>query len=314
MILNLRYFASAIATAGCLWGMPAPAGWVASDGGEDPKALALARQVYFVNHFSALDNVRFGDRRHPVVLVDSSGERGLRVTTMVRHLNNHMHRKGIAARDLVIFTSGKLRGTGILVTEPADPGRPLSFSIWLPALRKIRRHSQPDQGDSWGGSLFTYGDIYLRKPEDEHHELLPPRSFPGCLEPMKIPAAAHNRFLRELPQRRCDLKGKRMTRLKSTTRFANWWYDYRIVWIDPVSHADYRSVYYKDGKAIKVIDKDWRGMGLKDPRAQYWRFWSGRQLVDGRQGMAFVPEERVFWNEKVKPRLWSEATLRRIKR
>ena len=55
-------------------------------------------------------------------------------------------------------------------------------------------------------------------------------------------------------------------------------------------------------------------MGLDDPRAQYWRFWSGRHLVDGRQGMAFVPEGFVFWNEKVKPGLWSESTLRRIKR
>ena len=55
-------------------------------------------------------------------------------------------------------------------------------------------------------------------------------------------------------------------------------------------------------------------MGLDDPRAQYWLFWSGRHLVDGREGMAFVREGAVHWNEKVSPRLWSESTLRKIRR
>jgi len=279
-----------------------------------PDAEGVARQVYFVNHFLAVKNARFGDKKHPVVLVDDSGKGDPRVTTMVRYLNNDYKEGSIAARDLVIFTSGKLKGTGILVTEPADPERQLSFSVWLPALRKIRRHSQPDQSDSWGGSLFTYGDIYLRRPADETHELLEQAPFPGCLQPMPLPGKRRNRYLRKPPAPRCNLEGRPMLRLKSSTRFANWWYDYRITWIDPHSYADYRSEYFKDGSKIKVIDKDWRSMGLEDPRAQYWQFWSGRHLADGRQGMAFIPEGYVFWNEQVKPGLWSESTLRRIKR
>ena len=279
-----------------------------------PVADEIARQVYFVNHFLAVRNARFGDRKHPAVLVDNSGERGLRVTTMLRYLNNDYDDGVLAARDLVMFTSGKLKGTGILVTEYADPARPLSFSVWLPALRKIRRHAEPDKSDSWGGSLFTYGDIYLRRPSDEEHELLDEAPFPGCLQPMELSGKERNRHLQEPPSPRCDLAGKPMLRLRSRTRFSNWWYDHRIVWIDPVSFADYRSEYYKEGKKIKVIDKDWRSMDLEDPRAQYWVFWSGRHLVDGREGMAFVPEDRVFWNETVNRGFWSESTLRKIKR
>ncbi len=275
----------------------------------------VAQQVYFVNHFLALRNARFGDRKRPVVLVDSGGKAGVRVVTLVRYLNNDYGPESpIAFRDLVEFTSGKLKGTGILVTAYKDETRPLAFSVWLPALRKIRRHSQPDQGDHWGGSLFTYGDIYLRRPGDEIHERLESAPFPDCLEPMRFLEPPKNRYLKDLPGARCDLKGKSLLRIRSTTRFTDWWYDYRIQWVDPVTFADYRSVYYKNGKPIKVIDKDWRSMGLKDPRAQYWRFWSGRQLVDGRQGMAFVSQEQVFWNERVKPGFWSEATLRRIRR
>jgi hypothetical protein len=279
-----------------------------------PDAGEVARQVYFVNHFLAVRNVRFGDRGQPVVLVDREGKGVPRVTTMVRRLNNDYRGGAIASRDLVIFTSGKLKGTGILVTDYADPKRPLGFSVWLPALRKIRRHAEPDQGDSWGGSLFTYGDIYLRRPADETHQLLEPAPFPGCLQPIELPEAQRNRHLRRLPPPRCDLEGKPMLRLQSHARFGNWWYDYRIIWIDPVSFADYRSEYYSGGKKIKVIDKDWRSMNLEDPRAQYWQFWSGFYLVDGRQGMAFVPEGQVYWNEAVRPGLWNESTLRRIKR
>jgi len=279
------------------------------------EANKIARQVYFVNHFLAVRNARFGDEKHPMVLIDRSRTGKLRVMTMVRRLNNAYDDGVIRARDMAIFRSGKLRGTGVLVTDYVDPNKRLSFSIWLPALRKIRRHAEPDQSDSWGGSLFTYGDIYLRRPTNERHERLPDAPFPDCLQPLDLPESKRNRYTRRLPEPRCDLKGQPMLRIKSRTRFAHWWYDYRIIWIDPASFADYRSEYFKDGKKIKVIDKDWHSMGLDDPRAQYWLFWSGRHLLNGQQGMAFIPEGHIFWNEeKVDPRTWTESTLRRIKR
>jgi len=303
-IVSLIGEAASVATSGP--GVPYPA--------SPPDAEETARQVYYVNHLLALRNARIGDKKHPMVLIDWKGKGAPRVMTMVRHLNNDYQDGEIRARDLAIFRSGKLKGTGILVTDYTDPDKRLSFSVWLPALRKIRRHAEPDQNDSWGGSLFTYGDIYLRRPNDERHELLSQAPFNDCLQPLVLPEAKRNRYTRQLPEPRCDLKGTSMLRLQSHTRFAHWWYDHRIVWVDPETFADYRSEYFKDGKKIKVIDKDWRSMGLDAPRAQYWLFWSGRHLLDGRQGMAFVPEGHVYWNEEVNPKTWTESTLRRIKR
>ncbi|WP_456407194.1 outer membrane lipoprotein-sorting protein [Thiolapillus sp.] len=274
-------------------------------GGDE--ALDIARDIYFVNHFFAVDNVSYGDKRHPMQLLNLSAQGKASRYRLERHLNNAYDQGDIRARDLVIFRSGKLRSTGILVDIYKDDKRPLSFAIWLPALRKIRRHAEPEQADIWGGSVFTYGDIYLRRPEDESHSLLGKVAFPGCLG-MLEPAP-------EALRPSCEMKGKEVFHLRSVPRAPHWWYDYRDQYIDTETYADYRAEYYKEGKLIKVIDKDWRSMRLDDPRAQYWRYWYGKDLRSGSQGLAWVEERRqVSWNKKVNPKLWSLATLRRLSR
>ncbi len=273
----------------------------------DEEALDVARQVWFVNHFLAVKNVSYGSRRKPFHIARIPEKGKAKSYALERHLNNDYPEGALRARDLVIFRSGKLRGTGILVDVFRDPRRPLEFSIWLPALRKVRRHSEPDQGDAWGGSLFTYGDVYLRKPEDERHELVGEEIFEECLGTVE-------EGVKGAPPPFCAAKGRPVWRLRSHTRFADWWYDYRETLVDRETFADYRSIYYKNGKAVKVIDKAWRSMGLEDPRGQYWLYWYGKDLRDGRQGLAWAAREQIRWNRKVDPRLWSLATLRRLSR
>ena len=72
------------------------------------------------------------------------------------------------------------------MTRPVDDRKSQSYSIWLPSLRKIRRHAEPAQNDAWGGSPFTYGDIYLRKPKHETHELIGEERFPKCLRTLRL--------------------------------------------------------------------------------------------------------------------------------
>ncbi len=96
LAIPVACWAASLAAGAGLKGLPYPVGV--------PDAEGVARQVYFVNHFLAVRNARFGDRKHPVVLVDDSGKGGPRVTTMVRYLNNDYQEGSIAARDLVIFT------------------------------------------------------------------------------------------------------------------------------------------------------------------------------------------------------------------
>ncbi|WP_456448955.1 outer membrane lipoprotein-sorting protein [Thiolapillus sp.] len=274
---------------------------------DDPQARDIARDVYFVNHFFAVDNISYGSKRHPMQLFNQPSRGKGRGHKLERHLNNRYDKGDIKARDLVIFRSGQLRSTGILVDIYKDAGRPLSFAIWLPALRKIRRHSEPDQADIWGGSVFTYGDIYLRKPSDERHELLGRVEFSQCLGSLD-----DSRL--QAPDPWCGIKGKEVLKLRSYPRKSGWWYDWRDQYIDPESHADYRSEYFKDGRKIKIIDKAWKSMGLADPRGQYWRYWYGINLRTGARGMAWVAEDQVRWNQKVKNSLWSLATLRKLSR
>ncbi len=281
----------------------------------EPAGNEIADQVYFVNHFYALKNISYTrKRKKATVIVNKSPDGHVTSTTFERHLNNDYHDGVVKARDLAIFRSGRLKGTGILTTVFEDDSKSQSFSVWLPALRKIRRHAEPPHNDAWGGSNFTYGDVYLRKPRNETHELLAVERFADCLGAMILPAEKHTRHTRHLPEAQCSHRGKQVYKLKSMTKFENWWYDYRIRYIDAETFADYRAVYFKGDRRVKVLDKDWIGTQSPDPRALYWRYWYVRTFSTGQEGVSAAPDGVVQWNRELKPSLWTERTLRKIKR
>lgn len=283
---------------------------------EKPNALEIVQQVYFVNHFYALKNFAITKvgRKITVLVSRTKGKRPT-TNTLERYLNNdYAHDPVVRAKDLAIFRSGKLRGTGLLITDYDDDARGQSYMIWLPALRKVRRFAQPAMDDSWGGLDFTFGDVVLRKPEHETHELLDTTIFDGCLRGMDIPKKHRNRYTRQLAEESCVSKGKEVYKLKSTTKFENWWYDYRINYVDTTTFADYRTEYYKDGKKIRFIDRDWNSLSLEDPRALAWGYWYGKNFVTGHESWAVIPEEVIRYDADFDPSLWSERTLRKIKR
>ena len=134
-----------------------------------PTAKEIIENVYFVNHFYALKNFAIVKKgRKTTVLVSRAKGKRPTTNTLERFLNNdYKDDPVVKAKDLAIFRSGKLRGTGILITDYDDDSKSQSYVIWLPALRKPRRFAQPAQDDSWGGLDFTFGDVVLRKPRDE---------------------------------------------------------------------------------------------------------------------------------------------------
>ena len=152
-----------------------------------------------------------------------------------------------------------------------------------------------------------------RRPE-EHRGVLGREVFDDCLgviDPASLPS---HRYIKSPPQADCGVKGRPVYRVSVTPAGRELGYDRRIVWIDSETFADYRSEYYRDGQLIKTIDKSWRGMGLDDPRAQYWLYWYARTHASGQEGMAYAARDAVQWNSDLDPQLWSERTLRRIKR
>ncbi len=298
------------ALAGVPKDLPQPSG--------TPSADEVASQVYYVNHFYALNNYGItmeGKRPKPdgiTVIVNKPKDSNPTTITVERYLNNEYPAGGeVKAMDLAIFRSGKLRGTGMLITDFSDDNKSQAYSIWLPALRKIRRFAEPAHDDAWGGTDFTFGDVTLRKPKDETHELLGTETFNDCLggiDNVKV------KYLKTPPKPSCAHKGKEVYKLKSSPKRKNWWYEHRVSYVDTKTFADYRTEYFKGGNKVKVIDRDWYSLEQDDPRAQYWGYWYGKTFDTGHETWAVIPSKVVQFNQGWDSKKWSESTLRRIKR
>ena len=306
----LAAFGSSAANAAVTQDLALPSG--------TPDANAIMDQVYFVNHFYGFKNYGIGKKGKKItVLVNKSSGKKPTTITLERYLNNnYADDPAVKARDLAIFRSGKLRGTGMLITDFDDAAKSQSYAIWIPALRKIRRFAEPAHDDAWGGTDFTFGDVTLRKPKHETHELQGTETFKGCLGAVTLADNEKNKYTRKLPGASCISDGKEVYKVKSTTTFDNWWYDYRISSVDTKSFADYRTDFYKDGKHIKVIDRDWQPVASQsDPRQVVWGYWYGKTFATDHQTWAVIPSDVVTYDDDSKKQgLWTEKTLRKIRR
>ena len=282
-------------------------------------AEELADQVYYANHFYSFDNFSIKRRGKTLsVLINKTEDGTPNFTSLERHLNNrYTDSDAIQSRDLAIFHSGNLRGTGMLITEYRDEEKNKDYMAWLPSLRKIRRFAQPRQEDAWGGSVFTFGDVMLRKPTDETHEIVGKKKMRTCLGIIDSLEGEVSRNAGNIPKRSCRHLNKEVYGLKSSTKFNDWWYDYRISYVDTKSFADYRTLYYKNGELIKIIDRDWGLVNAGnegDPRALFWKYWYGLDLKSGKESLAVIPRKVVTFNSNLKRKFWTERTLRKIKR
>ncbi len=278
----------------------------------------IIAQVYFVNHFYAFKNYGITQQGNAITIVIKRQNDGILATnTVERFLNNGYNDGIIKARDLAIFRSGSLRGTGLLITEYEDDNKSSSYVIWIPTQRRLRRFAEPAQEDAWSGSDFTFGDVYLRKPSHETHELQGQETYANCLGVMEIKSNERNEFMQNLPLASCLPKGRPVYKIKSTAKFEHWWYDYRISYVDTETFADYRTDYFKDGNHIKFIERDWHtapGYQGKDPRALSWGYWYGKDLANGHESWAVIPKNVVTFDDpNLEESLWTEKTLSKIR-
>jgi len=285
--------------------------------GKLDKGVDVMDQVYFVNHFYAFKNysIEKVKRTITVIVKKSEGKKPL-TETVERYLNNdYADDDNVRAKDLAIFRAGKMKGTGMLITDYDDDARSQEYLVWLPALRKIRRFAQPAHDDAWGGTDFTFGDVTLRKPLHETHELLGTETFGKTVQSISIPKGEQTRYTKKLPGSTDEFKDHEVYKVKSTTKFSSWWYDYRITYVDTKTFADYHTEYYKKGKMVKILDKNWQPIeGQTDPRAQRWYVWYGKNLETNHESLAYIPKKVTKYNTDLKKSLWTKRTLTKIKK
>ena len=135
--------------------------------------------------------------------------------------------------------------------------------------------------------------------------------FDDCLPVMQLSPKEMTRHTKKLPQAQCAHKGKPVYRLKSTTKFVNWGYEYHISDIDKETFALYRTIYFKDGKKIKTISIDWQSLEQPDPRISWPRFIYALSHERGQDSMVFVPRSTVQLNTDIPDSFWSTDTLKK---
>ncbi len=314
-ILSIGLLVAAISTSAISMvakDLPYPTGVLSADD--------IIEQTYFVNHFYGFKNFAITKKRSKRFITSltlrAKGSRPLTLT-LERYLNNdYKANDTINSKDLAIFRSGKLKGTGMLITDFVDQDKSQTYEIFIPSIRKVRRFAQPAMDDAWGGSDFTFGDVTLRKPKHETHSLLDTTTMNACLGILDLPVSQRNKYTQRIKmQKDCSVIGKKVYNVKSTPKATNWWYDYRISLIDQETFVDYSTKYYKDGNHIKTIVRSWKSAGLADPRSNYWGYWYGMNIDTGHETMAFVPNGITKFNHKYRTRnLWSTRTLRKMPR
>ncbi|MCB1877148.1 MAG: outer membrane lipoprotein-sorting protein [Chromatiales bacterium] len=280
----------------------------------------IVREVYEVAHGNLVRNAlskRHGDvsalivNRVPLSMRDD--DRKPLVQTFDTYVNNSPGGSGVKSKQLAILTSGKARGTGVLVTTFVDASTSSMIQMWFPALRKVRRINEPPHDDTWFGTNLTYGELVLRRPEHEIHELLGEGVMEGCLGSMTLTESEQTRYTQDLPAPQCAHRGRGIWRIKSTTKFEHWWYDYHISEIDRETFAVYRTVYFKGDERIKTVEVDWQSLDQPDPRITYPRYIYAVTLTDGKDSLVYVPRETIELNTDLPDRFWSESTLKRYR-
>jgi len=283
----------------------------------DVSADWAALKSYQLEHFQGFSTLAMGHGKSADLRLLNLAKEKLSDVRTERIIRHEETAQGLMTRDRVLFRSGKLRGTAIVVE--ARPLEPSQYRMWLPALRKVRRFTEPALNDVWAGTQLTYGDIYMRRPSHETHhwQTHEPRPL-GCLtDIIKLSPRISERVEHGLSaQGWCAAADRPVVILRSQPQYAGAEYDYRLRTLDAESYAEYRVEFIQNNRVIKRFEKAWYEPDPQHPRQWLWKFWSvWVKSPDGlHESLAWVPEQSVQINPTLKPSLWSDRALRKIKR
>ena len=278
-------------------------------------ANEIAKQVYYVNHQFYLKNqiLKSKHKKSLLIVKKAKGKKPM-VLRVERYLNNDYEDGVVKSKDLIVFLSGSLKGTGVLAKEFRDESRSLDIRMWLPALRKVRRMAEPSKNMGYSAADVAFlEEAKLRRLSDDVYDLVDTREMSFDFHQMQIPKSQLNRYTKQLPQKQKHLTAKVYV-LKATPN-EKAWYDYRIDYVDTKHFTTYRTKFYFDGKIVKIIDRQWKKIAsLDEKRAYMWDYWYSINPQTGFETVNFVPK-RIIQNNvsNYKSSFWSERTLRKLK-
>ena len=279
------------------------------------KADDIIDQTYFVDRFYSVKNYGLTSLGNKITSIIAKKKNGKAFTATYEYYVNNDYKDGddIESKILVVFRSGSFKGANVLITNFTQESKDTIFDLYLPSIRKIRR-ANVDKNTFLLGTGFNLDEVITRRPEDETHELLGTTFINNCLGAMKLSSEQRNKYTKTLDiSPDCSIKYSAVYEIKSVPKTNNLWYDHRISYIDNRNYANYRIIYFKMGKKIKVLDKSWRSLELKDPRAKFIRYWYIKNILTEHESMIVVPEDITLINHQYKKRnLWSESGLKKI--
>ena len=279
-------------------------------------AQEIAKQIYFVNHQFYLNNQLLkATKKKSVLIVRRAKGKKLRVLRAERYLNNDYSDGITKSKDLVIFISGNLKGTGVLAREFVDEKKSLEVLMWLPALRKVRRMAEPSKNMGYSAADVAFmEEAKLRRLSEDKYELLDTSMMNFEFGQMKLKPSEIDRLTKELAQKKHILDAE-VYLLKATPK-ENAWYDYRIDYVDTKHFTVYRTNFYKDDKKIKTIDRQWiKVEGIDDERAYMWNYWYSVNPETKFETVNYIPFEIIKSNDKnIHSSFWSESTLSKIRK
>ncbi len=282
---------------------------------ESITAKEVARQVHFVNHQLYLKNqIVKKVKRKSIVIVRRAPGRKPYILQVERYLNNDFDDGVIKSKDMVIFVSGKMKGTGVLATEYIDDDRSMEMLLWLPALRKVRRIGEPSKNMAYSEADVAFmEESKLRRIGDDVYILMGTKSMTFEQATMQFPKGKRNRLLNDFPQK-ADAVQADVYMLKATPK-EDAWYDYRVDYVDRRHFTVYRTNYYQDDEVVKTIERHWvKVEGVDDPRAYMWTYWYAIDPETHFETVNYIPSHIIKSDQDIKASFWSPRTLQKLKK
>lgn len=278
-------------------------------------AEEVAKQVYFVNHQFYLNNQLIKAQGiSSVLVVKRAAGKKPRVLRAERYLNNDYSDGVTKSKDLIVFLSGNLQGTGLLLREFVDEQKSLEVLMWLPALRKVRRMAEPSKNIGYSAADVAFvEEAKLRRLSEDNYEIMQKSTIDFEFGQMQLKDSEKDRFTKILPQDKVTLQAE-VYLLKAIPKEAAW-YDYRLDYVDVKHFTVYRSDFYKENEIIKRIDRQWSKVaGIDDPRAYMWNYWYSITPETKFETLNYIPLNIIQINNKIiNPSFWSESTLHKLK-